>query len=93
MAASQKARENARNYFSLKENLVYGYNVVILDNFYETIKSVDGIIITAEDEKLKKEDWQKASNLVKEKLIFDGRNILEKEYIESIGFKYFGIGV
>ena len=89
----KKARENARNYFSLKENLVYGYNVVILDNFYETIKSVDGIIITVEDEKLKKEDWQKASNLVKEKLIFDGRNILEKEYIESIGFKYFGIGV
>lgn len=24
--------------------------------------------------------------------IFDGRNILDKSYLEKIGFKYFGLG-
>ena len=89
----EKARENARNYFSLKEKLIYGYNIVILDDLYETVKEVDGIIITVEDDKFNSENWQKIASLVKEKVVFDGRNILNKENIESFGFKYFGIGV
>jgi len=89
----EKARENARSYFSLKENLIYGYNVVILDDLYETVKKVDGIIITVEDDKFNSENWQKIASLVKEKVIFDGRNILNKENIESLGFKYFGVGI
>jgi len=89
----EKARENARSYFSLKENLIYGYNVVILDDLYETVKKVDGIIITVEDDKFNSENWQKIASLVKEKVVFDGRNILNKENIESLGFKYFGVGV
>ena len=55
----EKAKENARNYFSLKENLIYGYNIVILDDLYETVKEVDGIIITVEDDKFNSENWQK----------------------------------
>ena len=89
----EKARENARSYFSLKENLVYGYNIVILDNLYETVKNVDGIIITVEDDKFNKENWERISSLVNKKVIFDGRNILDKEKLEDLGFKYFGVGV
>jgi len=35
----------------------------------------------------------KIASLVKEKIVFDGRNILNKENIENLGFKYFGVGV
>jgi len=77
----------------LKDNLIHGYNIIILDNLYEAIKEVDEIIITVEDAKLNKENWEKISFLVNRKIIFDGRNILDGENVENLGFKYFGVGI
>ena len=31
-------------------------------------------------------------NMMKPAFVFDGRNIMDKEKLEGIGFKYFGIG-
>ncbi|ADG14104.1 nucleotide sugar dehydrogenase [Methanocaldococcus infernus ME] len=86
-----KARENTRNLYKLKLWRDYGYNIFILDDLYETVKDVDGIIIATEYN-FNKEDWEKISKLVKEKVIFDGRNVLEPEKVKKLGFKYFGVG-
>ena len=63
-----------------------------MDDIYETVKDVDGIIITTEYPQLREEDWDKIGDLVREKVVFDGRNILDKERIKELGFKYFGVG-
>jgi len=89
----EKARENAINMYKLdKSKAFYGYNLYVFDDLYETVKDVDGIIVTVEYGKLNEEDWEKIANLVKEKVIFDGRNILDVENIKKLGFKYYGVG-
>jgi len=89
----KKARENTINMYKLdKTGAFYGYNLYILDDLYETVKDVDGIIITVEYDRFNKEDWEKIANLVKEKVIFDGRNILDVEKIKKLGFRYHGVG-
>ena len=89
----EKARENAIERYRLDTSgAYYGYNLYVLDDIYETVKDVDGIIITTEYSQLIDEDWDKIGNLVREKIIFDGRNILDKERIKELGFKYFGVG-
>lgn len=88
----EKARENTINMYKLdKSKGFYGYNLYVLDDLYETVKNVDGIIITVEYD-FNKEDWEKIGNLVKEKVVFDGRNILDVEKIKKLGFKYYGVG-
>ena len=62
----------------------------ILNDPHETVKDVDGIITTKYD--FSKENWKKIANLVKEKTIFDGRNILDNEKVEKLGFKYCEVG-
>ena len=89
----EKARENTIERYRLDTaGAYYGYNLYVLDDIYETVKDVDGVIITTEYPQLREEDWSKIGDLVREKVIFDGRNILDKERIKKLGFKYFGVG-
>ncbi|HIQ31867.1 MAG TPA: UDP-glucose/GDP-mannose dehydrogenase family protein [Methanothermococcus okinawensis] len=89
----EKARENAIERYRLNNSKAYyGYNLYVLDDLYEAVKDVDGVIITTEYPQLREEDWEKIGNLVREKVVFDGRNILDREKIKRLGFKYFGVG-
>lgn len=88
----EKARENAINRYKLdKSKAFYGYNLYILDDLYETVKDADAIIITTEYD-FNNEDWEKINRLVKNKTIFDGRNILDMGKIKKLGFEYYGVG-
>jgi len=53
---------------------------------------LDLVILMTEWEDFKKIDWTKNSSLMKSKIIFDCKNLLDKNFLEKIGFKYFGIG-
>lgn len=89
----EKARKNAILKYRLDHGKKhYGYNIRVVDDLYSCVKDVDGIIIAVEYQKLNDEDWGKISTLVKEKVVFDGRNILDKEKLKNLNFKYFGIG-
>jgi UDPglucose 6-dehydrogenase len=88
----EKARENAINRYKLdKSKAFYGYNLYILEDLYETVKDADAIIITTEYD-FNKEDWEKINKLVKNKVVFDGRNILDVDKIKKLGFEYYGVG-
>lgn len=90
----KKARENAYNMYNLdKSKAFYGYNVYIVDNLMDAVSKADGIIITVEDTKLNGEDWTDIFKVTCEKIIFDGKNILNNEEIKKIGFEYIGVGL
>ena len=63
------------------------------DNPYDACKDSHAIAIVTEWDEFIDYDW----NMIFEKAtkpvsIFDGRNIIEKEKVQSIGFNYFGTG-
>ena len=60
---------------------------------YNTCKNAHAVAILTEWNEFKEYDWQKIyDNMMKPAFIFDGRNILDKNKLEKIGFKYYGIG-
>lgn len=60
---------------------------------YEACKEAHAIAILTEWDEFKDYDWQKIyNNMMKPAFVFDGRNILDKQKLEQIGFRYFGIG-
>lgn len=62
------------------------------DDPYDAIKNTELLVISTEWEEFKKLDYKKIYNLLNQKIIVDLRNILDKDKIEKIGFKYISIG-
>lgn len=63
------------------------------NNPYETCKDAHAIALLTEWDEFKDYDWQKIyENMMKPAFVFDGRNILDGEKLEKIGFKYYCIG-
>lgn len=62
-------------------------------NVYEACKDAHAIAVLTEWDEFKTYDWQKIYDaMLKPAFIFDGRNLLDSEKLEKIGFKYQSIG-
>ncbi len=60
---------------------------------YSACKDAHAIAVLTEWDEFKTYDWESIySNMLKPAFIFDGRNILNKQKLEEIGFIYKGIG-
>ena len=65
----------------------------VLKNPYDACKNSHAIAILTEWDEFTSYDWdQNYKNMKKPAFIFDGRNILDKNRLEKIGFIYKGIG-
>jgi len=59
---------------------------------YDTMDSSDALLILTEWEDFKNLDFDKVFKILKNKVIFDGRNLLDKNVIQEKGFTYFCVG-
>ena len=63
------------------------------DNPYDAINGAHAIAVLTEWDEFKTYDWQRIYNSMnKPAFIFDGRNLLDKQALETIGFKVKAIG-
>lgn len=68
-------------------------NAETFDNIYDAAQDADSIVILTEWEEFKHIDLDKLYNLSKGKILFDLRNILNREMAIKSGFKIFNIGL
>jgi len=66
--------------------------VKIYKDNYSALKNSDGLILVTEWNEFRKLDIDKLKKLMKQRVIFDGRNIYDPKFVRANGFKYFGIG-
>lgn len=60
---------------------------------YQACHQAHAVAVLTEWDEFKSYDWQKIyDNMLKPAFVFDGRNILNKQELEKIGFVYQGIG-
>ena len=65
----------------------------ICDTLYKSVDKSNAISICTEWDEFKDIDWQKVKKLMnKYLLVFDGRNIVDKERIDELGFTSYVIG-
>lgn len=82
---------NRLNSRSKKENEKY---LIYRDNPYDALEGCHAVAIMTEWDDFKKYDWNEIyKKMEKPAFIFDGRNILNRDKIEKIGFVYKGIGL
>jgi len=71
---------------------IFGDKIKICSDSYETLKGADALLVITEWGEFRNPDFNKIKQMLKNPVIFDGRNIFSKEKLKSLGFEYFGIG-
>lgn len=84
VAYDPAAAENAK--FYLKDILDYSQDQ------YGMLKDADALLMLTEWNEFRNPDFEKISSLLKNKIIFDGRNIFEVKKMEELGYIYHSIG-
>ncbi len=69
-----------------------GDKITYAKDQYEAVDDADALIVITEWSEFRTPDYKILSKLMKNKLIFDGRNIYEPSEMEEFGFTYYSIG-
>jgi UDPglucose 6-dehydrogenase len=62
------------------------------DNQYDALKGADALIIATEWNEFRTPDFDRIASSLKEKVIFDGRNLFDTDTMENLGFHYESVG-
>jgi len=71
---------------------IIGDKICYTEHQYEGLSNADALVILTEWQVFRMPDFDKVSKLLKNKLIFDGRNIYDVEDMKELGYTYFSIG-
>ena len=69
-----------------------GDKIRYAENQYEALDNADALIIATEWNEFRTPDFGKITARLKNKAIFDGRNVFDMENIRSLGFHYESVG-
>ncbi len=70
----------------LKDKIEYG------ENQYATLKDADALVIATEWNEFRTPDFNKIASNLKNKVIFDGRNLFDLTDMKELGFYYVSVG-
>lgn len=71
---------------------ILGNKIQYFENPYDTLQGADAILIATEWPEFRTPDFDKVASLVKNKVIFDGRNLYDLPQMKELGFTYYSIG-
>jgi UDPglucose 6-dehydrogenase len=71
---------------------VYGDRLVYCDRPYGALEGADGLAIVTEWQEFRRPDFELMRRLLRQPVIFDGRNLFEPRALKAQGFIYYGIG-
>lgn len=71
---------------------VMGEKITFVESQYEALKDADALVIATEWSEFRTPDFAKIISLLKNKAIFDGRNLFDLKQMEELGFHYVSIG-
>lgn len=69
-----------------------GNKVKYAKNQYEALEGADALIIATEWSEFRTPDFDRINEILKQKVIFDGRNLFDVKFITDMGYYYESIG-
>ncbi len=71
---------------------LYGARVQLAAKSYDALENADGLVVVTEWNEFRRPDYDRMGQLMKEKVIFDGRNLYTPKVLAEHGFCYFSVG-
>jgi UDPglucose 6-dehydrogenase len=69
-----------------------GKTIKYCESNYDALKGANALVVTTEWNEFRRPDFDRVKALLKEPVIFDGRNIYDPAIMAARGFTYYGIG-
>ncbi len=69
-----------------------GDKITFTKNPYEALEGADALLIMTEWPQFRTPDFERMDSLLKNKVIFDGRNLYELNQMQELGYTYYSIG-
>lgn len=73
-------------------NQVLGEKITYVESQYEALQDADALLIATEWSEFRTPNFDKISSLLKNKAIFDGRNLFDLHQMKDLGYHYVSIG-
>jgi UDPglucose 6-dehydrogenase len=71
---------------------IFGNKIALVGTSYDAVKGVDALAIVTEWNEFREPDFVRMRKLMRQPVIFDGRNIYNPEHMKALGFTYHSIG-
>jgi UDPglucose 6-dehydrogenase len=59
---------------------------------YDCVEDADGLFVITEWHQFRKPDFEKIRKMMRQPVVFDGRNLFDPQAMKELGFAYYGIG-
>jgi UDPglucose 6-dehydrogenase len=69
-----------------------GDRVQYFENNYEALRGSDALLILTEWNEFRRPDFERMRSLLRQPVVFDGRNIYDPPRLRELGFTYYGMG-
>ena len=66
--------------------------VVLCQRSYDALQGADALVVVTEWNEFREPDFEMMKALMRQPIVFDGRDIFNPEHLKSLGFQYEGIG-
>ena len=70
----------------------YDGRLQVVEKNYDALPGASALIICTEWNEFRRPDFDRMAELMKEKVVFDGRNIYNPEMLRRVGFTYLSVG-
>jgi len=71
---------------------IFGSKITYASNAYDAVKGADALMVVTEWNEFREPDFGRVKRLMKQPILFDGRNIFNPRQIRDAGFTYTSIG-
>ncbi len=71
---------------------IFGDRIVYAPRNYDALDGASALLVLTEWNEFRRPDFQRIKKLLKDPIIFDGRNIYDPGDLERLGFDYYSIG-
>jgi UDPglucose 6-dehydrogenase len=71
---------------------IFGNKISYFPKNYDAVKGADALVVVTEWQEFREPDFARIKKLMRTPVIFDGRNIYQREQMKTLGFTYFSIG-
>jgi UDPglucose 6-dehydrogenase len=71
---------------------IMGEKIEFADSQYDALENSDALIIATEWSEFRTPDFDKINSLLKNKVIFDGRNLFDRQQMQKLGYYYLSVG-
>ena len=71
---------------------IFGSRIQLATNNYGCLEGADALLLITEWQTFRNPNFERMKSIMRQHVVFDGRNIYDSEQMRQAGFTYFGVG-